>query len=563
MASETAIRPSARRIDSARERAEPRWIPAAFAAMALASGVLVMWMTRRVTFVNDEWDWIGERYQGGLASLLRDHNEQLLAAPLLVYKVLLHTVGLEHHWPYTLVWVIAHLLCVTLAFVLVRARLGGIAALIAVAPLLVLGSSWETVLWPPAAMTFVPVTAGLLAAWWALDRGPGPRNDVLACLALLVATASSSACVPLLLAVALELVLAGRRRALWIPAVPLAAFGAWYVGYGSSGDASLDTVARTPQWVAEVAGITLAGLFGQRGSLGPPLLVLGVALLAVAATRRTLSPRLVGALVAVVGFWLLIGAARATTDGVGNVVRFVYPGAVLLVVAGAEALRGVRVAGRVAGVGAVLSAIAVAGNLGLLREGQRGLEDTSSTLRAEVGALELQAAAAPPAYSPSPGLAPIEAEAYLRTMRLTGSSPALDPSELPGAPAQARAEADRVLRELAVRTGPPQTPSAAAPRVAAATGTRVRPRGACTEVTPSTAGAPATATLARAGITVRASRDAGVEVRLRRFADTAPAQPSASVPPGTGQSIRVNPDAATVAWRAELASAAAFAVCSN
>jgi hypothetical protein len=74
MASETAIRPSARRIDSARERAEPRWIPAAFAAMALASGVLVMWMTRRVTFVNDEWDWIGERYQGGLASLLRDHN---------------------------------------------------------------------------------------------------------------------------------------------------------------------------------------------------------------------------------------------------------------------------------------------------------------------------------------------------------------------------------------------------------------------------------------------------------------------------------------------------------
>ena len=70
-------------------------------------------------------------------------------------------------------------------------------------------------------------------------------------------------------------------------------------------------------------------------------------------------------------------------------------------------------------------------------------------MTAELGALELAAAHAPPDYRPDPQRAPdIVAGRYLHTVRAIGSSPADSPAAIAAADPGSRAAADAVLVAL-------------------------------------------------------------------------------------------------------------------
>ena len=146
------IRPPARRIVAlgasevivgplptglSRSRAWIVWL-----ALALATLVGLLVLGRHLTFWQDEWAFIGAD-PSRLADFLEPHNEHWSTVPLILYRGVLAVVGLHSYLPYLAVLALLHVAAAGGAFVLLMRRLPGWAALLAVIPLLVLGSGFE------------------------------------------------------------------------------------------------------------------------------------------------------------------------------------------------------------------------------------------------------------------------------------------------------------------------------------------------------------------------------------------------------------------------------------
>src|SRR5436190_23930925 len=115
----------------------------AFAALAILAAATIARLGRGWSFFYDEWGVILYRRSGGLAAFAAPLNGHLVAGPVAVYRLLFATFGLSSYTPYRSVTIAAHLGLMTLVFAYARRRLPGALALVAVAPLLVLGYAWE------------------------------------------------------------------------------------------------------------------------------------------------------------------------------------------------------------------------------------------------------------------------------------------------------------------------------------------------------------------------------------------------------------------------------------
>jgi hypothetical protein len=270
------------------------------------------------------------------------------------------TVGIGDYWPYRLIVVLAHLVCVALPFAVVRRRVGPILAGILTAPVLVFGPAWEVLLFP-VNVAFVGATAAGLGMLLALDRRD--RGGDLAAGALLgLALASSSVGVALALGAAVEVLWRSDRwRRVWIVGVPVLLYAAWYVGYNRHPHrlGPLEP-ARAPIFAFRAAANALTSLLGVplghetlRRNLSPVMdgaayiaLVAVVGVFAwVLRVKRRLTPRMAMLLATLGSYWLLTGVARAYTgEPYGS--RYVYPAAVLIVVVAAEAAQGVALRSR-------------------------------------------------------------------------------------------------------------------------------------------------------------------------------------------------------------------------
>ena len=134
---------------------------------------------------------------------LKPHNEHISVVPVAIYKVLLQVVGVAHHWPYLAVLALMHCALGAGVFVLARRRVGGWAALGVAILILFMGLAWQNIVWS-FQIGFVGSVLGGVWAFVALDRRDA-RGDALACVALVLATLSSSLGVPLAVGVAAEL----------------------------------------------------------------------------------------------------------------------------------------------------------------------------------------------------------------------------------------------------------------------------------------------------------------------------------------------------------------------
>ena len=543
------------------------WPRVVLLAGMVATAAVLLYVGRGLTFFFDEWDFLLGRRTGGLESLLAPHNEHFSLVPVIAYKVLGSIVGLEHYIAYRASVIALHGLAALLVFRLVRARLGAWEGVIAAGFLLGLGAAWEDLLWP-FQIGFLGSVAAALGAMRLLDRGTRGA-DVGAALAVGIALASSSLGIPIVIGVAVELAARDRRdwrRPLIVLGVPVALYGLWYLGYGRSALQG-ENAADTPGWVTDAASAAVGAVLGQEIGPGRVLAAVAAALLLYGVARRrvALTPRLLGLGATGLAFWTFTALARADQTA-PDTSRYLYLGAVALILFAAEALRGVRrPAWSLALAGAVVVA-AAALNSDDLRDGGRQLRTISNVVAAELGAVQLARPDVPADYRPDVARAPqITAGPYLAAIGATRSSPADPPGELPSAGGEARAAADRVLQELgqvnvAPRAGGERGP--AAPVLEGSAGGRVRAAAGCVRLRPSGAQGTLELALPAGGLDVSSPRGP-VEIRVRRFFEGFINAPVGRLPRGERATVTARRDASPAGWHVQLLAGGPVSVCAR
>jgi hypothetical protein len=385
---------------------------------------------------------------------------------------------------------------------------------------------------------------------------------VVACVLVALGLASSSVGIPFAAAVLVETVLApDRKRRLWIGLAPLALYGLWSLEYGdpthTAGGRTLEELIRlnapaVPGYMATAAAGATGAVIGIGVDWGRPLVLIGLALIAYRLVRGPASPRLYALLAAGAAFWGLTALFRAQLNAPLDS-RYLYLGAVLVVLIAVEMLGRVAVTPRLAAVVAVLVAAAAVANFGPLRSGSVFLQDTSRYVQVELAALELAGPSVDPSFVPDPVRAPdITAGKYFEAVEQYGS-PAASPDEIPTREEPERAAADDVLVKALATLGPRgEHGDGPRPAVEAASG-RVSNAGSC-------ASAPSSleVRLPPEGLTVSGSLP--VEVRLRSFAGGFPASPLGTVPARATYAVRIAPREG-VTWHVRLSGSGSIRAC--
>ena len=415
--------------------------------------------TRGTTLWIDEWSWALDRRGGGLDTYLDPHNGHLSLVPVSIYKLLFATAGLTDYRPYRVLVIAAHLGCVALVFAYARRRVGDFAGVLAAILILFLGPGWQNILWPFQIGSVTSLAAGV-GALLALDRADR-RGDLTACGLLALSLASSGLGVVIAIGLVVEVLGARRRpRDVWIVAAPAALYALWWLVYQDT-DFIRHNIVLAPGFAADAAAgavSALTGLTGQTtgdngGALpwGRPLAVAAAALVAWRLARIGAVPARVLTLLAILtSFWLLTGLQRAEFGGPDSS-RYLYAGALFIVLLSTELARGIALSRPVAAVLAAAVGLAVVANVGDLRDAGRLLRDQARSARADLGALELARPAVPPDYVAAsfPGypFLLLEAEPYFDAARELGS-PADSAAELAAAPEPARMTADAELARI-------------------------------------------------------------------------------------------------------------------
>jgi hypothetical protein len=300
---------------------------------ALTVSALILLLTRGYTFYFDEWTFIVGAPDWTFSTFLQPHNGHPAMLTRLIYSGLLATIGLRSYLPYMAVLLALHATSAVLLFELVRRRAGDVIAIGCASLLLVIGTGWENLLWA-FQMSFVGSVAFGLGTLVALESTWRRRMPIAA--GLLTASLMFSA-IGLFFGVATGVRLIAtperRRELLWL--VPVAVlFAAWFLGFGlhgaGSGSAAANgNIAVLPLYTLWGLGASVAGIFGEGGSLGIAALAVAAGLVGFAWWRGGLDSFALGVAIALVAFYVVTGLARGQIgyeqSGAG---RYVYVGAV-------------------------------------------------------------------------------------------------------------------------------------------------------------------------------------------------------------------------------------------
>jgi hypothetical protein len=301
----------------------------ALAALAISAAILLL--TRGYTFYFDEWAFILTAPDWTATTYLQPHNGHPAMLTRLIYTLLLSTVGLRSYLPYMAVLLALHATNAVLLFEVVRRRAGDLVGIACAAMLLVLGAGWENLLWA-FQMSFVGSVACGLGMILVLEGRPNRWRMPLA-IALLTASVMFSAVGIFFGIVALRLAVTRERprEVLWL--VPVAiVFGAWFLAFDRAQPTpagSSSNILQLPVYTLWGMGASAAGLIGEGGWIGLPILVLAAGAVGYAWWRGRFDPLTVGAAVALFMFYVVTGLARGQIgydqSGAG---RYVYVGAV-------------------------------------------------------------------------------------------------------------------------------------------------------------------------------------------------------------------------------------------
>ena len=312
------------------------------AGAALLGASLILWFSRNFTFYFDEWTFIVSMPTWTAATYLTPHNEHPAILFRLLYSALMHTVGLRAYWPYMTVLAAAHAANALLLFELVRRRAGQLIALGAALLLLVLGAAWEDLIWAFQMAWLLSVAFGL-GALLALES----RRPIVTAVLLTVSLAFAGVGLVFAVAATVRLLLTPDRRSEVVWMLPVGvALVAWFAAFGRLGahpdpPPTAANIPLAPLYALWGMGAAVAGLVGEGGWFGPPLLAATAAAVGWRWRRSGVDPLAGGLAAGLVAFYIVAGLARAQL-GVqqAGASRYVYVGAVPSLVLLADAARG-------------------------------------------------------------------------------------------------------------------------------------------------------------------------------------------------------------------------------
>jgi hypothetical protein len=532
-------------------------------AVAASGALLIAWGSH-ITFLIDDWNLLLNRRGLDPHVLLDPHARHLILGPVLIYKAIQSTIGMESYVPYYVAAVATFLASVVLLFGYVRRRVGDWVALAAVLPVLVMGSAYEDLLSAFQIGYFGSMALGI-AALLAFEQN-GRRTDALACVALVGSLAFSEIALAFAAGMAVAIALQrGPLRRAWVLAVPLLLYAVWYPTFGQSGaylgpsGFSLRNVASSPPYVLDGFGSSIASLLGLgspqilggTGGLewGRPLLV-ALAAAAVAWVLRNRRPTrwwFLIPLTIALSFWFLT-AANFTFGREPYASRYQYVGAVFVLMIAAELASGWRPGWRAVLATLAVGAVAAMGNLQTLHQAYRALSGSSDVVRGGLAGLEIAADRADPDLVLTPENSDfnyytlVKAGPYLSAADKFGS-PAYSESELAGAPESGRVAADKVLAAALPITLQPTPPP---------------PASGCTTVRGTGPAAPVL-NLPPGGVSLSATQGAQASLALRRYAS--PSFPVDPEPLRGSAQLSIPTDHSSRPWQLRLDAPRPVVVC--
>jgi hypothetical protein len=528
-------------------------------ALALAVyAALNLWLTRGATlFVDEVQIFLGD-HGFNPDTLLSPLNGHLIAVERAFHETTYELFGADF-LVLRLAMTLGALLAAAAFFVLQKERIGLPAALAPTVLILFLGTSWETNLIISGITNTYSIAAGL-GALLAIERGT-IRGDIVACVLLVVSIASWSLGVAFAIGIGVLVLLQPHRRGrLFVFLLPLGLYVAWLIwveaihtpAQGIAPAVALENLAAMPNFVADQLAATAGAIAGLNYPFGSPdesrlfttKAIFGPLLAALAAVallvrfRRGGVPAMIWALAATL---LVFSAALAVNESrTPETARYVYPAAVIVLLIGAEAARGIRLSNTALAAIFIVAAVGLGANLLRMVDGAAFFRSYSASLRAELSAVELARDYVDPAFIAFPdGIGPARAGPYLAAVDRIGS-PAFSPSELTEQSEELRARADAAL----VRAG----------AVAVTPLDRDRSDRNCLRHDGS-----AVVDIRPPGAVISAEGEA--ELSVRRFADatTTPLGPPLS--DGSPGEVRIRDDESTQPWLVSIVADGATRIC--
>ncbi|HEX5989517.1 MAG TPA: hypothetical protein VFY75_04810 [Solirubrobacterales bacterium] len=431
-------------------------------------------LTWHFTFLQDTWDLLINRRHVTVDAYFLPHNEHIAVLQTAIEQALLHLFGMTSARPEFFVLTIGLLVTAWLLFVYVRRRLGPWFALFAAVLILFLGPAWELLLWPFEISLLGSVLFGL-ATLLSLERGDR-RGDVVACVCLILSLGFSSLGIPFAVGALVAILQSPRaqwRSRAFVFVVPVLLFAAWYAGWGHEAESHLTArnVLTSPRFVIESVAVGIGNLFGLGANpisdstemaWGALLLVVVAALVGWRQLRRPgFDPGLWPVVAVAATNWFLTAFNQIPgRDPVSS--RYQYATAVLIIMLLANLLAKERFGTRSVVIGAIVTVLAVAPNIVVLKDGSDNFELQSELTKADTAALEIARRTVPAEFQLNPEisgtgtLVNVYAGKYLEAVDEFGS-PAYTPSELETAPPYATKQTDIILGQalpLSTRTQP-------------------------------------------------------------------------------------------------------------
>ncbi|MEK6250925.1 MAG: hypothetical protein AABM43_03085 [Actinomycetota bacterium] len=385
-----------------------------FGAVAAVAAALILWLGRGRTFSSDELTWFMQTPDLDLDGALQPHGGHLILTTRLVYKALFETLGVSY-LPFQLLTVATVVLTAGLFFAYAGRRVGRLVALAPTLVLLVFGSDSAHLL-SGNGFTVIGAVACGLGALLALDRGDR-KGDIVACALLCLGVVTYTVALALVVGVAVSVLLREDRwRRIWIVAIPIAIYCAWWLWALGSASSSENQIALWnlllfPSWGFQSLSAVLGALTGldyafsdTTAKVGPALALLGIIGLSWRLWRGSVPAMLWAALGIVVTLWMM-GAISRTLLRLPDSSRYLYPGAVAVLVLAAWTVVGTRWKPPAVIVLFLVAAAGVATNISLLRSSGSLNRVVAMQERAELAGIEIADGAADPAFAPGAGAA--------------------------------------------------------------------------------------------------------------------------------------------------------------
>jgi hypothetical protein len=491
----------------------------------------------------------------GLEYVFAPHNGHLVLLGRLAYEGLFAVFGTDYG-VFRAVEVLGVLACSVLFFILASRRTAPLVALALSILLAFFGYANETLMWPFDLHTVYSAALGL-GAILAMERDDR-AGDVAACVLLVLSVLMLEVGLAFVVGAAvLVLLRSDRRSRFWIFLAPLALYAAWWLWarqFDQPSEALFTNVRLVPSELInalaavfgcllginptgaearpEVVGITAAGMVAAGFALAG---------LAYRVRQGNVPPTLWAFLATLIAYWLTMAAAGRPPDST----RYVFVGAVLVLLVAVDAFRQVRFGPLATAAFFVVVALAIPANIAKLYDGRGPELEVSRITGSEYAMLDLVGERIDPGYVPS--FEPAVQDAGGSLFVPLAASDYFDAAERNGPLGMS-------LDEL--RSGDPRYGAIADATLATAIQLELVPvgspdgGGSCPAITDATQRNTAYFDLERGGAVLGNRGEDTLTVGLSRFGPGAPGTPVGELDPGEWAEVRVPVDTAPDPWRA-------------